>query len=162
MKPKVYVESSVISYLTARPSRDLIVRANQMLTKQWWKTASLRFELFVSAVVIKEIEAGDKTAAKSRVAIADALDLIDVQAEAITMARAIVERGALPKKAEVDALHIAIASYARHDFLVTWNCRHIANAEIRKSIEVVARALNVNCPIICTPQELMGTRRGLK
>ena len=162
MKPKVYVESSVISYLTSRQSRDLIVRANQAITKDWWKTAPKRFELFVSAVVIKEIEAGDKNAAKARLEVADGLDLVDIQAEAIMMARAIVEKGALPKKAEEDALHIAIASYARHDFLVTWNCTHIANAEIRKAIEVVARIFNVSCPIICTPQELMGTKRGIK
>ena len=162
MKPKVYVESSVISYLTARPSRDLIVRANQAITKEWWKTASKRFDLFVSAVVVKEIEAGDKVAAKARLAVSDGLELADIQAEAISMARAIVQQGALPKKAEEDALHISIASYARHDFLVTWNCTHIANAEIRKAIEVVARNFNVNCPIICTPQELMGTKRGVK
>ena len=102
MKPKVYVESSVISYLTSRQSRDLIVRANQAITKDWWKTAPKRFELFVSAVVIKEIEAGDKNAAKARLEVADRLDIVDVQAEAIMMARAIVEKGALPKKAEED------------------------------------------------------------
>jgi hypothetical protein len=162
MKPKVYVESSVISYLTARQGRNLIVRSNQAITKEWWKTATKRFDLFISAVVVKEIEAGDKNAARARLAVADALELADIQAEAISMARAIVERGALPKKAEEDALHIAVASYARLDFLVTWNCTHIANAEIRKAIEVVARGFNVNCPIICTPQELMGTKRGVK
>ena len=156
MKHKVYVESSVISYLTARESKDLIVRANQKITKQWWKTAPKRFELYVSAAVIREISSGDKTAAKARSSVTDQLELIDIQAEALTMARAIIKAGAMPKKAEEDALHIAIASYARLDFLVTWNCTHIANAEIRKKIEIIARELNVNCPIICTPQELMG------
>ena len=74
------------------------------------------------------------------------------------MARAIIEQSAMPKKAEVDAMHVAIASYARHDYLVTWNCTHIANAEIRKAIEIIARKFNVNCPVICTPLELMGIK----
>ena len=77
MKPKVYVESSVISYLTARQSRNLIVRSNQAITKEWWKTATKRFDLFISAVVVKEIEAGDKNAARARLAVADALELAD-------------------------------------------------------------------------------------
>ncbi len=158
MKPKVYVESSVISYLTSRLSRDLIVQANQRITKDWWKNAHRRFDLFVSAVVMREIAAGDKSAAKARIAIAEHLELADLQAEAVVMAKAILEEGALPKKAGEDALHIAVASYARLDYLLTWNCTHIANAEIRKAIEIVARRFNVNCPIICTPQELMGIK----
>ena len=156
MKSKVYIESSVISYLTAKPSRDLIVRANQKITKEWWATAPDRFDLFVSAIVMREISSGDKEAAKARVAIAEKLIEVDIPREATQMASLIMRQGIMPKKAQEDALHIAIASYARHEYLITWNCRHIANAEIRKTIEMVARKLNVNCPIICTPQELMG------
>ena len=158
LKQKVYVESSVISYLTARPSNDLIKRANQKITKEWWQSAASRFDLFVSAVVMKEIAGGDRDAAKSRIAIAENLALVDLPIEAVSMARAIIEQSAMPKKAEVDAMHVAVASYARHDYLVTWNCTHIANAEIRKAIEIIARKFNVNCPVICTPQELMGRK----
>ena len=157
-KQKVYVESSVISYLTSRPSNDLIKCANQKITKEWWQNAAERFDLFVSVVVIKEISAGDRDAAKSRIAITENLSLVDLPAEAVAMARAIIEQSAMPKKAEVDAMHVAIASYARHDYLVTWNCTHIANAEIRKAIEIIARKFNVNCPVICTPLELMGMK----
>ena len=160
MKPSVYIETSVISYLTSRTSTDLIMQANQEITKRWWRSADERFELFVSAVVLKEISLGDKNAAKARIEVANQLAILEFGAESVTMARAIVEAGALPKKAEEDAMHIAIACYGGIDYLVTWNCTHIANAEIRKMIEIVARKFGVQCPIICTPQELMGMKRG--
>lgn len=155
MKRTVYVETSVVSYLTSRPSRDLIVAANQAVTREWWANVSDRFEIFASQLVVAEAGAGDSSAARDRLAILDSMKLLGTTAEAASLARLLVEGGAVPRHAADDAAHIAIAAASGVDFLVTWNFRHIANAALRGRINQVCLKAGYEPPIICTPNELM-------
>jgi predicted nucleic acid-binding protein len=155
MRWKVYVETSVISYLTSRPSRDLIVASHQQLTQEWWTNHRQKFELFVSQTVLEESVGGDREAAEQRLrAVAD-LPLLEITEGAIGLAKDLIRLGPLPKKAEVDALHIAIAVTNRVDYLLTWNCKHLANAALRSRIERVCRARGYEPVVICTPEELL-------
>jgi predicted nucleic acid-binding protein len=156
MKPKLYVETSVISYVTARPSRDLIVAANQQLTQEWWDTRREQFDLYVSQLVVQEAEAGDVHAARRRLqALAD-LKLLELTEESLSLANHLVQEGPIPTKAVEDALHIALATWHGMDYLLTWNFRHLANATMRYRIERLCMAAGYDPPIICTPPELMG------
>jgi hypothetical protein len=156
MKLKVYIETSVISYLTARPSRDLITAAHQQLTIDWWEDRRADFDLYVSQLVIREASAGDENAASRRLEIIKPMPLLELNEEALALARSLLEDGPLPAKASEDALHIAIAAVHGMDFLLTWNCKHIANAEMRGLIEGVCRSKGYEPPITCTPEELLG------
>lgn len=153
MKPRVYVETSVLSYLTALPSRDLVRAAHQQLTIEWWARRE-QFELFVSEAVLAEIRKGDPTAAARRVAIAEGLQVLSATTEAQAIAAALLKASAMPRKAAVDAAHVAIAAVHGLEFLMTWNCTHIANAVMRPKIEAVCREAGVVPPVICTPEEL--------
>ncbi len=154
MRPKAYLETTIPSYLTAWRSRDLIKAAHQEATREWWESRS-RFELYVSQVVVGESAGGDPTAAAQRLqALAD-VPILDVTEDAEALASDLMERGPLPKKAAVDALHIAVATVHGMDYLLTWNCTHIANAATRGEIEAVCRENRLAPPTICTPIELM-------
>jgi hypothetical protein len=154
MKRKVYVETSVLSYLTSRLSRDLIVAGHQQVTQEWWANQGGQFDLFVSQTVIEEAAAGDREAARQRLEILQNLPLLELSQEALALARDLIHEGPLPAKAEVDALHIAIAVTNRVDYLLTWNCKHLANAALRGRIERVCRARGYEPVVICTPEEL--------
>jgi len=156
MKPKVYIETSVVSYQASRPSTDLIVAAHQRLTQEWWEASPDRFDRFVSQTVIREAAAGDPEAAKERLESLEGMGLLELSEGAYALAAALVARGALPAEAPEDALHIAVATVHGMDYLVTWNCAHIANAQLRCAVEEVCRSLGYEPPIICTPEELMG------
>jgi predicted nucleic acid-binding protein len=156
MKLKVYIETSVISYLTARPSRDLITAAHQQLTTDWWEDRRKDFDLYVSQLVVREASAGDQNAASRRLEIIEPIPLLELNEEALGLARSLLEDGPLPTKASEDALHIAIATVHGMDFLLTWNCKHIANAEMRNLIEEVCRSKGYEPPITCTREELLG------
>ena len=156
MKLKVYIETSVISYLTARPSRDLITAAHQQLTIDWWENRSADFDLYVSQLVVREASAGDEDAAKKRLNVIEQIPLLELNEEALTLAYSLVEDGPLPAKASEDSLHIAVATVHGMDFLLTWNCKHIANAEMRNLITEVCRSQGYEPPITCTPEELLG------
>jgi hypothetical protein len=154
MKPKVYVETTVVSYLTGSPSRDLVVAAHQQITTEWWKSRK-RFDLYVSQIVIQEAGGGNQEAAASRLKILEGISILELTPEARDLARKLLTQGPIPQKAAVDALHIATAVANGMDFLVTWNCTHIANAAMRLMIEVVCRSSGHEPPVICTPEELM-------
>jgi predicted nucleic acid-binding protein len=155
MLPKVYIETSVISYLVARRNqRDLLVAANQELTREWWETRRHSFQLYASAIVLAEAARGDQTYAAARLTIAQELTLVEVSEPALTLARALLSAG-LPPNASEDALHIAIASTGGLDYLLTWNCKHIANAAIIPRVNVVVRRHGYEPPLIYTPQQLM-------
>jgi predicted nucleic acid-binding protein len=155
VKPKVYIETSVISYLTARPSNDLRAAASQQATTEWWEARQGQFDLFVSELVIAEASLGHAEAATRRLAaIADIPELAATD-DARALGMALIADGALPKQAEIDAYHIAIAAVNGIEYLLTWNCTHIANARMRPKIEAVCRARGFEPPIICTPLELM-------
>ena len=155
MGSTVYIETTVISYLTARPSKDLVQRAHQRLTRTWWRTRRAEFELYVSPLVLQEAAAGDPARARRRLALLEDLPVLGPTADTIDLSRILIERGAIPKKAEVDALHIAIAAVNGIEYLLTWNCTHIANARMRSKIEAVCRAESYEPPVLCTPEELM-------
>jgi hypothetical protein len=155
MKPKVYLETTIVSYLTARPSRDLITAAHQQITQQWWHIQRTRFDLFVAPPVMQEVQAGDPDAAARRLAALQGIPLLTLSEEATGLAQALIAPGPLPANAVVDALHIAIAAVNGMHYLLTWNCTHIANAAIRGDIEDVCRARGYEPPVICTPEELM-------
>ncbi len=157
MKPKVYLETTIVSYLTARPSRDLITAAHQQITQQWWQTQRARFDLFVAPPVLQEAQAGDPDAAARRVAVLQTIPLLMLSEEAAGLAQALIAPGPLPANAVVDALHIAIATVHGMHYLLTWNCTHIANAAIRSDIEDICRARGYEPPVICTPEELLET-----
>jgi hypothetical protein len=155
MRWKVYVETSVISYLTSRMSRDLIVAGHQQITQEWWANHKEKFELFVSQTVLEETAGGDQEAVQQRLSVIESLPLLEITEEALALAKDLVQLGPLPEKAAVDALHIAIAVMNRVDYLLTWNCKHLANAALRSRIERVCRARGYEPVIICTPEELL-------
>lgn len=155
MLPTVYIETSVVSYLTALPSRDVVVAAYQQVTREWWRTARTRFDLVASELVIREAAAGDADAARARLAELEAVTLLEATDNAADLTRKFLNLGAMPRKAAEDAAHIAIAVTNGVDYLVTWNFRHIANAALRARIELVCRQQGYEPPIICTPNELM-------
>ena len=157
MKPIAYIETSVVSYLTARQSRDVVVAAYQEVTRQWWLTASARFELVASALVATESGAGDMHAARARLEILEAVTLLNVTENSEELTRLLLDHGAVPREAAADAAHIAISVANGVDYLVTWNFRHIANAAMRSRIELVCRQAGYEPPVICTPNELMET-----
>ena len=157
MKPKVYLETTIVSYLTALPSRDLITAAHQQITQQWWNTQRTRFDLFVAPPVMQEARVGDPEAAARRLAALHGIPLLALSEEATGLAQALIAPGPLPVNAVVDALHIAIAAVNGVHYLLTWNCTHIANAEIRSDIEDVCRAHGYEPPVLCTPEELLET-----
>ena len=155
MKPSVYIETSIIGYLTSRPSRDLITAANQQMTHQWWYEHRENFEIFISQFVIEECGEGDADAAQERLNVLTGTGELDATEEVESLAEALMKRVPLPEKAEVDALHIAVATVHGIEYLLTWNCTHIANAAMRPRIEAICRSFGYEPPTICTPQELM-------
>ena len=155
MRPRVYLETTIPSYLAARPSRDLVRAAHQQITAEWWDQRRSKYELFISQVVVRECEAGDPVAAAERMDLICKLALIEETDEAVALARTLIDRVPLPEKAAVDALHIAVAVVNGMDFLLTWNCTHIANATLRGRIESVCLGEGYAVPVICTPEELM-------
>jgi predicted nucleic acid-binding protein len=160
MKKTVYVETSVISYLTARVSRDIVSAARQQLTQEWWDLRSDDFDLFVSPVVIDEAIRGDSKAAARRMEVVRHISKLELTDKTAKLSVALMEAGALPTKAKDDALHIAIATVCRMDYLLTWNCKHIDNAVMKSVMRRVCEEHGLTCPEICTPEELGGVDHG--
>lgn len=154
-KPTVYLETTIVSYLTAWLSRDLVMAGHQRITHEWWNNWRDDFALYISQPVLDEAGAGDPKAAQRRLHFLDGLPRLDVTAEAVNLARALVG-GPLPSRADVDALPMAVAAVNGIDYLLTWNCKHIANAEIRPHVERLCRAYGYQPPVMCTPEELLG------
>ena len=152
----VYLETTIISYLSSRPSRDLLVAAHQQITEEWWTSRRHLFECCVSQVVIDEISAGNPEIAKKRMEIINNFGILDVSDEAELLTKRILDDGAIPPREVRDAAHIAVASVNNVDYLLTWNCKHLANAQIIRRISVVCNRHGYNMPVICTPEELMG------
>jgi len=155
MKRRVYIETSVISYLAARPSKTILGAAHQQITSAWWERRD-EFELVVSESVLRECGAGDPDAAQRRLGIVADMPLLLINERALHIAEALVEQGIVPAKAAEDALHIAIATIHGVDYLLTWNCRHIANPEIQRNIAAYLEQIGLFLPFICTPEELLG------
>lgn len=156
MKPKVYLETTIPSLLTARTSRDVVVAGQQQATRDWWQERRRRYRLFASGLVLVEARRGDRKAAQAREESLAGCVLLEFTEAAQTLARAILDTRLIPAKAAPDAAHIAIAAVHDMDFLLTWNCRHIANAAIVERVRAVCRGAGHVPPVICTPFELMG------
>ena len=154
-KPKVYLETTIASYLTAWPSLDLLMAANQETTREWWANRKDAFELFVSQTVIKESGAGDPDAAQRRLEFLKPFPRLDITEEVEALAAKLIADVPLPPKAQADALHIAVAAVNKMNYLLTWNCTHIANATLRSRIEAVCRSQGYEPPVVCTPQEML-------
>jgi len=140
--------------LTARPSRDVIALGHQQLTREWWERAGDEFELYASRLVVAESQLGDPAAAAARFAVLEPITLLTETPESRALARKLLAAGGLPGKAGSDALHIAVATVHGMDYLVTWNCKHIANARMLRFVAETCRAAGFEVPVICTPEEL--------
>ena len=152
-KSRVYVETTVISYLAAAPSRVIVVAGHQETTRVWWSRRD-RFELFVSQAVVEEASRGNPASVTRRLALLEGIPVLGLSADIDAIASRLLRASAVPAKARVDAVHIAVAAINRMEYLVTWNLTHIANAAIRGKIELTCRGAGLRAPIICTPEEL--------
>ena len=155
MKPSAYLETTIVSYLTAWPSRDLVMAANQETTREWWSSRKDEFDLYISQPVIEESKAGDRDAAARRWDVLQFIPRLTLSADAEDLATLLAANVPLPPKAQTDALHIALAAVNAMNYLLTWNCAHIANAALRPEIEAICRRAGYEPPVICTPQELL-------
>jgi hypothetical protein len=136
MNPKTYLETTIVSYLTAHPSRDLVRAAHQQVTAEWW-SGRAAYEIYISQLVIDEAGRGDTAAAARRLESLDGLPLLNLTDEIVALAADLIAKGGLPQKARIDALHVATATIHGMDYLLTWNCKHIANASLRGKIDEI-------------------------
>ncbi len=155
-KKTVYLETSVVSYLTSRPSRDLVVAGHQAVTRDWWEIKRTNYDLYVSELVIAEASRGHEDAAQQRLALLEGIALLRVSDEVAAFAQALVTRHAIPEVASADAVHVAVAAVNGIHYLLTWNCKHIANAERFDAIAAACLENGYKPPIICTPDVLIG------
>ncbi|MEX2216991.1 MAG: type II toxin-antitoxin system VapC family toxin [Phycisphaeraceae bacterium] len=155
MADRIYIETTFVSYLTAWPSRDVVIAGHQQITHEWWDLRRGHYELCISQLVLGEAAAGDAQAAEERLKVLQGMTLLETTDAALNLAKQLIRAGALPRKAADDALHIAIAAANGVPYLLTWNCRHLANAAMRPVIESVCATGGVHAPIICTPEELL-------
>jgi hypothetical protein len=156
MKSSIYIETSIPSYLTARPSRDVRAAGWQQITSQWWDECRQNYDLYISELVITEASSGNPDAAERRLHILEGINELTIDEEVEHVANKLIENEAMPATAQADAIHIAIAAVQRVDYFLTWNCRHINNAKMKPVIRKVCADLGYTCPEICTPLELLG------
>ena len=152
----VYIETSVVSYLTARPTGDLLAAAWQKATVDWWESQKPRFDLYTSDVTVGEAGRGNPQAAARRLEALGSVPILPLTEVVVELAVALLSSSAMPENAQADALHIAVSAVHGVDYLLTWNFRHLANAETRPAIRSVCAAHGCTGPEICTPRELMG------
>jgi len=155
MKLKVYIETSIPSYLTARISNDLRVMAHQSITLEWWESRRFQYDLFISEFVVAESSLGDPAAATRRLSILENITALEITESVRQLGQRLVKEGAIPKDSAIDAYHIAVDAVNGMDYLLTWNCKHIANALLRPKIEEICRGCGYEPPLICTPLELL-------
>ena len=155
MKKSVYIETSIPSYLTARPSRDVRAAAWQQITTEWWDTARQDYEIFTSELTILEASPGNQEAAEKRLSVLREIPELKIDEEAQELAELLIFKGGIPASAEADALHVAVAALHRIDYLLTWNCRHIDNAAKKPMIRSICTGAGYPYPEICTPMELL-------
>lgn len=160
MKYRVYLETSFISYLTARPARTIVGAAHQQITQDWWEKERQHYDLLISELVIRECSAGDPVAAKKRIDALRNIPLLDINDDVSSIAKGLVNEGYIPIHVFEDAMHIAIAAVYRVDFLLTWNFKHIANPMLQERIAKYLESRNYMIPFICSPQELLGVDDG--
>jgi hypothetical protein len=151
----VYLETTFVSYLVALPARDLVIAAHQQITRDWWQQRRSQFHLVISQIVLGEISAGDESEVRKRLELVKPLDVLAASPDAEALTAAIVDAGVLPLKAVRDAAHIAVATVHGVQYMLTWNCRHLANAQISRRVARICSAHGFVMPMICTPEELL-------
>lgn len=156
VRETVYIETSIIGYLTARSSKNLIIAANIEITRDWWENCHNNFDLYISQIVVDEISRGDIEMVNQRLEVIRDYPLLEVTEAVDDLASEFMAKSNLPPKAADDAIHIAVATVNNLDYLLTWNCKHIANAQIQKKLGEICSNLDYKLPIICTPYEFMG------
>lgn len=156
MPESVFIETTIPSYLVADRSRDIVQMARQELTNEWWSLHRHKYELFSSQVVLDEVARGDPEMAKQRLALLGELPLLDIDDRVTELAKQLMAESILPEKAADDALHIACSGVHRMDYLLTWNCKHIANPHIQQRIRECFSMRGIHTPVICTPEEFVG------
>jgi hypothetical protein len=154
-KPSVYIETTIFGFLTARPSRIIVQAARQELTRRWWEEERRKYRTFASAHVIEEAQAGDPSAAAKRLDAISSVEMLAPAVELESLAARIQEALQLPQKARFDALHVAYAVYYELDYLLTWNCTHLANSMVLRRLTDFLREQRFWQPIICTPEEMI-------
>ena len=154
MEPMVYIETTILSYLTSELSTNLVVAGHQQVTHDWWLRHRPRFRLVTSAVVLREAGAGDPAKSRQRLALLDGLPLLEITEATLALAEGLVTAGIVPAKVFNDALHLATATVGRADYLMTWNLAHLAGAQVRRRIERELRRRGFEPPTLCTPEEL--------
>jgi hypothetical protein len=155
-KKTVYIETSIVSYLTARPTNDLLAAAWQKITVDWWDTQRNRFDLYTSDITVEEAGKGNPDAAARRLEALSSIPILPITEAVVALSKALFQGKVLPAKALDDALHIAVSAVHGVDYLLTWNCRHLDNAETKPLMRSVCTIHGHISPEICTPQELMG------
>jgi len=156
MSESAYIDTSILGYLTARATKNLIIAANIEITKDWWESRRNDFALYISQVVLDEVAKGDAQIAIKRLELIQNLPLLELNQDVKNLAAQFLLKSNLPPKASDDATHIAIATVYGLDYLLTWNCKHIANAQIQKKLSKISTEFGYELPIICTPYELLG------
>lgn len=151
----LYVETSIVGYYTGRPSRDLIIAGRQQITRDWWETERQKYALRVSALVLQESQRGEPEAIRKRELALKGIPLLGTTDQTMELAEALVKGGPIPAQYPEDALHIALASTNQMDYLLTWNFRHINNARMKSDVMRVVSRFGCECPVICTPEELL-------
>jgi len=159
MKPVVYVETSVISYLAARPSRDVLTQARQIWTWEWWNSAQTHWTLKVSEMVIEEAVRGNPDAAGRRLDLLHGLDVVGVDDEARAFAQRLLDVGALPKTEPEDALHVAVSAVIGARYLVSWNFAHLVGPEAKIRLLEAVRVCGRSPALLATPEELLEESR---
>jgi predicted nucleic acid-binding protein len=154
-RPTIYIETSIVSYLTSRPSRDILILARQERTRQWWEKERAKYHLVVSAFVTAEAREGHPEAAARRLGLLAGIRALDVTPEMGPLAADIQKALGIPEDSTTDALHLACASYHEVDYLLTWNCAHLAGGRSRRLVAELARRNGMWVPIICTPDEMI-------
>ncbi len=155
MNQSVYLETTIISYRASKLSRDLIVAGHQQITHDWWDNVSIKFDCYISEIVIDECEKGDAEAAKKRLNLVPGLPILTVNEEIKKIASIFFKRFNIPDKSRLDSIHLATACWYNMDYLLSWNCKHIANGIVIRLLNEMSIELNIKVPIICTPEELM-------
>ena len=152
---RIYIESTILSYVVARPARDLLQAARQQLTRDWWDLKREHHELFTSQVVLDEITDGEAEMARQRLKLLRGVPLLELNAAANDLGREVLRSGLLPASADGDAAHIALATVHEMDILLTWNCRHIANVAIQQRLRRLVEQSGYTLPSLATPEEFM-------
>ncbi|HZL77898.1 MAG TPA: type II toxin-antitoxin system VapC family toxin [Candidatus Limnocylindrales bacterium] len=152
----VYIETSVVSYLVARPPARTVAHQWHVWTKDWWRLRRPFFECVISAEVLREAAAGDPKANRQRLEALSTLTVLRRTRAVDELTEAFRSAGALPAKAKADATHLAVATSHRVDYLLTWNMKHLANALILRRLRPVAEQHGHSLPVVCTPLQLMG------